>query len=288
LQDVTSMYTVLSVAGPKSKDLMEELSGEPMTMHPFTYKEVNVGYASGVMVMAVTNTGEPGYSLYIPSEFALQIYDNLMKVGRDYGIMNVGHLAMRFLRIEKFIPFWAEELTSVTTPNEVNRTFKVKFDKKNFIGKDALLKQKQEGVYKRLVQFHLEDFDKDEDIWPWGGEAVYRNGEFVGTVTSTAYGFTLHKMVALGFVQHPSTRDGEKVPVCAQWIADRTASWTIDIAGVSCPVTVHLHPPKMPIITQEGAAADYKPKKRYENVQLLNKKKIKEKKDKGKEKGERI
>jgi len=278
LQDVTSMYTVLSIAGPKSKDLMEELSGEDMTMHPFTYKEVNVGYASGVMVMAVTNTGEPGYSLYIPSEFALQIYDNLMKVGRDYGIRNVGHMAMRFLRIEKFIPFWAEELTSITTPNEVNRTFKVKFDKEYFIGKDALLKQKNEGVFKRLVQFHLEDFDKDEDIWPWGGEAVYRNGEFVGFVTSTAYGFTLHKMVALGFVQHPLTLGGEKTPVEAAWIADRTASWTIDIAGKMCPVTVHLHPPKMPIITQEGAAADYKPKKHYPNVQLL--KKIKERESK--------
>merc|ERR1719357_2407481 len=179
-----------------------------------------------------------------------------MKVGRDYGIRNVGHLAMRFLRIEKFIPFWAEELTSITTPNEVNRTFKVKFDKEYFIGKEALLKH------------------KDDDIWPWGGEAVYRNGEFVGFVTSTAYGFTLHKMVALGFVQHPLTLGGQKTPVEASWIADRSATWTIDIAGKMCPVTVHLHPPKMPIITQEGAAADYKPKKHYPNVQLL--KKIKE------------
>jgi len=269
LQDVTSMYTVLSLAGPKSKDLMEELSGESMSMHPFTYKEVNVGYASGVMVMAVTNTGEPGYSLYIPSEFALQIYDNLMKVGRDYGIRNVGQLAMRFLRIEKFIPFWADELSAIVTPNEVNRTFKVKFDKENFIGKEALLKQKNEGVFKRLVQFHLEDFDKDDDIWPWGGESVYRNGEFVGSVTSSAYGFTLHKMVALGFVKHPDTMKGEKTPVEAGWIGDRTASWTIDIAGKMCPVSVHLHPPKMPIISQDGAAADYKPKKHSTNVQLL-------------------
>ena len=81
---------------------------------------------------------------------------------------------MRFLRIEKFIPFWGEELTSETTPNEVNRTFKVKFDKSYFIGKDALTKQRDEGVHKRLVQFHLEKFDKDVDIWPWGGEAIYR------------------------------------------------------------------------------------------------------------------
>ena len=272
------MYTVLSLAGPKSKDLMEELSGENMSMHPFTYREVNVGYASGVMVMAVTNTGEPGFSLYIPSEFALQIYDNLMKVGRDYGIRNVGQLAMRFLRIEKFIPFWAEELSAITTPNEVNRTFKVKFAKESFIGKDALLKQKNEGVYKRLVQFHLEEFDKDEDIWPWGGESVYRNGEFVGNVTSSAYGFTLHKMVALGFVKHPDTLQGHKTPVEASWIGDKSASWSIDIAGKMCPVSVHLHPPKMPIISQDGAAADYKPKKHYPNVQLL--KQIKEREQK--------
>merc|ERR1711997_761907 len=70
---------------------------------------------------------------------------------------------------------WAEELTSETTPNEVNRTFKVKFDKESFIGKEALLKQKEEGVTKRLIQFHLEEFDKDSDIWPWAGESIYRD-----------------------------------------------------------------------------------------------------------------
>merc|ERR1719309_1324338 len=223
LQDVTSMYTVLSIAGPKSKDLMEELSGEDMTMHPFTYKEVNVGYASGVMVMAVTNTGEPGYSLYIPSEFVLQIYDNLMKVGRDYGIRNVGHLAMRFLRIEKFIPFWGDELNGDITPHEVNRTFKVNFDKERFIGKDALVKQKGAGVFKRLVQFHLDDFDHHKDVWPWAGESVYRNGVFVGNVTSSAYGFTLYKMVALGFVQNIVSGTPEIVD--ASWILDREAKW---------------------------------------------------------------
>ena len=280
LQDVTSMYTVLSLAGPKSKDLMEELSGENMNMDPFTYREVNVGYASGVMVMAVTNTGEPGYSLYIPSEFALQIYDNLMKVGRDYGIRNVGQLAMRFLRVEKFIPFWAEELDSVTTPNEVNRTFKVKFDKESFIGKDALLKQKEEGILKRLVQFHLEDFDKDEDIWPWSGEAVYRNEEFVGSVTSSAYGFTLNKMVALGFVENKDSLTGEPLPVEASWINEEDTKWTIDIAGKMVPVSVHLHPPKMPIISQDGPPVDMKPKnKHYSNVEVLNPKKAKDMKE---------
>ena len=276
LQDVTSMYTVLSLVGPKSKDLMEELCGEKMDIIPFRYREVNVGYGSGVMVMAVTNTGEPGYTLYIPSEFALQIYDNFMKVGHDYNITNVGQLAMKFLRVEKFIPFWGEELSSVTTPIEVNRTFKVKLDKDkgSFIGKDALLEQKTEGIHKRLVQFHLKDFDKDEDTWPWSGESIYRDKQFVGSVTSSAFGFTLNKMVALGFVQNKDPSTGESLPVTADWINYKDANpqssdakWEIDIAGKMVPVSVHLHPPKMPIISQDGENASMtssiKPKNKH-------------------------
>jgi len=232
----------------------------------------DVGYASGVIVMAVTFTGEPGYSIYIPSEFALQVYDNLIKVGRDYGIRNVGQLAMRFLRVEKFIPFWALELTSDTTPNEVSRSFKVDFTKENFFGKKALMKQMDQGVYKRLVQLHLEDFDKDNEIWPWSGEAVYRNGEVVGHVTSTAYGFTLHKMIALGFVQHPTTRapGEEMVTVEEDWIMDPAAKWTMCIAGKHFPVSVHVEPPPLPVIQQESVSAGKKSKKNYPTVQLLN------------------
>ena len=94
-------------------------------------------------------------------------------------------------------------MTSETNPIEVNKTLKVEFEKEHFIGKKALERQREEGVTKRLVQFYLEDHDKDKDIWPWGGEAVYRNREWAGVVSSTAYGFTLRKMVALGFVRHP-------------------------------------------------------------------------------------
>lgn len=269
LQDVTSMYTVLSLVGPKSKDLMEEMSGSDMTMQPLTFKEINVGYASGVMVLAVTNTGEPGYSLYIPSEFALQIFDNFMKIGRDYGIRNVGHLAMRMARIEKFIPFWGEELTADTTPNESNKMFKVKFDKDYFIGKEALLKQREEGVFKRLVQFQLQQFNKDEDVWPWGGEAIYRNGEFVGFTSSTSYGFTLQKMVALGFVRHPSSLAGNMTPLDEDWLSDSEAKWAIDVNGVMIDVTAHLHPPNLPIIQQESVKDNYKHKKHHPTVQLL-------------------
>ena len=219
----------------------------------FRWQYVNMAYASGVMAVAVTQTGEAGYSLYIPSDHALHLYDRIMtvrsilrytisalaqaisisfQVGKTYGIMNVGHLAMRFLRIEKFIPFWGEELTSETTPFEVGRTFKVKLDKAaDFIGKEALLGQKESGVTRRLVQFQLKDFNKDRDYWPSGGEAVYRNGEFVGYVTNSAYGFSLLKMICLGFVQHPESITGTARTIDNAWLLDRSAEWEINIAG---------------------------------------------------------
>ena len=80
LNDVTSMYTVINVVGPKSMQLMSELSNSNINLSPFTYKKVNVGYASDVMVMSFTHTGEPGYCLFVPSEYALHVYDKLMTV----------------------------------------------------------------------------------------------------------------------------------------------------------------------------------------------------------------
>lgn len=101
-----------------------------------------------------------------------------MTVGLDYGIRNVGHLTMRFMRIEKFNPFWGEEMTAETTPFECGRAIKVK--NVDFIGSGAMKRQRDEGVTKRLAAFQLIKFNVGQDAWPWNGEAIYRNGEFVG------------------------------------------------------------------------------------------------------------
>lgn len=80
LNDVTSMYTVINIVGPKAHDLLKELSNSDMRLTPFSYKKVNVGYASDVMVMSFTHTGEPGYCLYVPCEYALHFYYQLIRV----------------------------------------------------------------------------------------------------------------------------------------------------------------------------------------------------------------
>ena len=238
LQDITSMYTVLTLVGPKAKDLMVEMCETDINLQPFTCRFFNMSYASGVMVVAITQTGEPGYSLYVPTESALHLYDKLMRIGVNYGIRNVGLLAMRVLRIERFIPFWGDELNADTNPFETNRGGKVMFNKpQDFIGKKASLENREEGVSKRLAQFHILNFDKDKDLWPGGGEALYRDGQYVGCVTNYAYGFTLKKMVCLGFITHPdSFIDGNPRILENSWLVDRKAEWSINIAGtmVSC------------------------------------------------------
>lgn len=80
LNDVTSMYTVINVVGPKASALLSELSNNDMKFPHFCYRKFNVGYASDVMVMSFTHTGEPGYCLYVPSEYALHVYYKLMQV----------------------------------------------------------------------------------------------------------------------------------------------------------------------------------------------------------------
>ena len=128
LNDVTSMYTVINVVGPKSTLLMSELSNSDVRLAPFSYRKLNIGYASDVMIMSFTHTGMPGYCLYVPSEYALHVYDRLITRGRDYGARDVGTLTQRLLRIDKFIPFWGDELTSMTTPFEAGVFYSVRLD----------------------------------------------------------------------------------------------------------------------------------------------------------------
>ncbi|KAI2579674.1 PDPR isoform 10, partial [Pan troglodytes] len=89
-------------------------------------KEMSVGYANGIRVMSMTHTGEPGFMLYIPIEYALHVYNEVMSVGQKYGIRNAGYYALRSLRIEKFFAFWGQDINNLTTPLECGRESRVK------------------------------------------------------------------------------------------------------------------------------------------------------------------
>ncbi|XP_040981746.1 pyruvate dehydrogenase phosphatase regulatory subunit, mitochondrial isoform X2 [Aquila chrysaetos chrysaetos] len=244
MEDVTWKYTALNLIGPRAVDVLSELSYAPITPEHFPSlfcKEMSVGYANGIRVMSITHTGEPGFMLYIPIEYALHVYNEVMNMGQKYGIRNAGYYALRSLRIEKFFAFWGQDLDAFTTPMECGREFQVKLEKgMQFVGQEALLEQKQNGVYKRFTMFILEDHDTDMDLWPWWGEPIFRNGRYVGKTTSSAYSYTLERHVCLGFVQHFDEKTGEELVVTTDFI--NQGEYEIDIAGQRFQAKAKLYP----------------------------------------------
>ncbi|XP_031782504.1 pyruvate dehydrogenase phosphatase regulatory subunit, mitochondrial [Nasonia vitripennis] len=247
VSDVTSAYTAICIMGPATRQLLSELTDtdlNPKNFPFFTFKELDVGLANGIRTMNLTHTGELGYVLYIPNEFALHVYTRLIEAGEKYKIRHSGYYATRALRVEKFYAFWGQDLDTFTTPLECGRAWRVKFDKEiDFIGRDALLKQRDEGVTRQYVQLLLNDHDPDIDTWCWGNEPIYRNGKYCGMTTTTGYGFTFKKQVCLGFVQNLDSKGRPQV-VTNQYIL--SGDYEVDIAGIKFHAKCHLHSPNLP------------------------------------------
>uniref|UniRef100_A0AAF5DBQ9 Guanylate cyclase domain-containing protein n=1 Tax=Strongyloides stercoralis TaxID=6248 RepID=A0AAF5DBQ9_STRER len=244
--DVTGNYTALDIIGPSGRYLMQDISGESMSsgdFPSFRMKEINIGMGTGIRANSISHCGELGWMLYIPNEFAQNVYDVIVESGKEYNMKHCGYYTMRHLRIEKFYVYWGQDINEQTTPVECGRTFRVDFDKSEFIGKEALLKQVEEGVNKRFVQIFIEDHDMDMDPWPQGGEPILCNGKMCGLTTSSAYGFTLKKQICLGYIEFLNHKIEPSHIV--------QESYTINIGGRIFPIKVSLHSPNLPMISSE-------------------------------------
>lgn len=102
--------------------------------------------------------------------------------------------------------------------------------KGDFIGRDALLRQRDEGVRRMYVQLLLNDHDPDIDMWSWGGEPIFRNGRYCGQTTTTGYGYTFKKQVCLGFVRNLNETTGEQQRVTNEFIL--SGDYEVEIAGI--------------------------------------------------------
>ena len=152
----------------------------------------------------ITYVGELGWELYVPTEFALGVYDELMAAGEDLGVANAGYYAIDSLRLEKGYRAFGRELTPDYNPVEAGLLFacKLKTDI-DFLGRTAVEKAKADGPSRRLVSFVCDD----PDAMLWGGELVRRDGVAAGQVTSAAWGETLGAAVGLAYVRAPDGPD---------------------------------------------------------------------------------
>ncbi len=159
LTNVTSGMGVLSVMGPRARELLQSLTPDDLSDAAFPFATSRVIELAFALVRAsrITYVGELGWELYVPTEFMQGVYDELASAGAAYGLVHAGYHALNSLRIEKAYRHWGHDITDEDTPLEAGLGFAVKFDKPGgFIGREALLRQRQSGCRKRLVQFKLE------------------------------------------------------------------------------------------------------------------------------------
>ena len=226
--DMTSAYAVIGLMGPQSRALLESLSGEDLSNAAFpfaTSREMDIGYAR-VRASRITYVGELGWELYIPTEFAVPVYDRILAARPD--ITHAGFHAMNGLRLEKAYRHWGHDITDEDTPLESGLGFAVAWDKQGgFTGRDALLRQKETGIQKRLVQFAL----TDPAPLLYHNEPIWRDGKQVGYLTSGMYGHTVGSALGMGYVNNPEG-------VTADFI--KSGSYEIEVAGVRYKATASL------------------------------------------------
>ena len=200
--DLTDAYAMLNIQGPQSRALLQSLSQDDFSHAAFAFataREVRLGYQT-VLALRLTYMGELGWELYIPTSFALPVYDALIAAGKEFGLRHCGYHTLNSLRMEKAYRDWSHDIGPDDSPLEAGLAFTCAWDKPGgFVGRDALLAQKAAGLPKRrLAQFLLDD----PQAMLYHNEPIYRDGERNGYVTSGMFGHTLGAATALGYVSN--------------------------------------------------------------------------------------
>ena len=175
----------------------------------------------------ISYVGELGFELYIPTEFALPVFDAIAAAGGER-LASPGSTRSNSLRLEKAYRHWGHDIADEDTPLEAGLGFACALDKAvPFIGREALLRQRERVPTKRLVQFRLED----PEPLLFRDEPIVMDGKRIGLLTSGSYGHTLGAAIGMGWVRHP---DGVTPDLL------RSARFEIEIAGERYPAEASL------------------------------------------------
>jgi glycine cleavage system aminomethyltransferase T len=239
--DVTSSYAVFGVMGPRSRDLLQGLTRTDLSHEAFPFATsalIDLGYST-VRATRITYVGELGWELYVPTEFAVGVYELLADTGRTHGLTPAGYYAITSLRLEKGYRAFGADIGPDENPVEAGLLFANKLATDlPFLGREAVEQVKAAGPRRRLASLVL----TDPEPLLWGGELVLRDGLAVGQVRSAAWGQALGASVAIAMI---GRRDGD--PVTPDYL--RSGDYTVDVAGAIHPARLSLRPPFDP----EGA-----------------------------------
>ncbi|TPL52699.1 FAD-dependent oxidoreductase [Mesorhizobium sp. B2-4-4] len=230
ITDVTAAESVLCLMGPDARKLIQKVSPNDFSNenNPFgTFQEIEIGMGLA-RAHRVTYVGELGWELYVSTDQAAHVFEAIEAAGADVGLKLCGLHALDSCRIEKAFRHFGHDITDEDNVLEAGLGFAVKTAKGDFIGRDAVLKKKEAGLSRRLVQFRL----KDPQPLLFHNEAILRDGKIVGPITSGNYGHHLGGAIGLGYV-----------PCQGETEADVLASsYEIEIAGERFAAEASLKP----------------------------------------------
>lgn len=232
LEDLTEMRSVLVLMGPRSRSVLERVTGDDVSNAGFPFATVRDITVAGKAVRAlrISYLGELGWELHVPVADAAVVYDALMEAGRGEGLVNAGYRALESCRLEKGYRFWGYDIGPDHTPVEAGLGWAVRkggaFD---FRGREAIERQRAQGVGKMLTCF----VPHDPETILLGRETIYRNGSRAGWLTSGGFGHAIGKPIGLGYVR---SSDG----VGKDYVL--SGSYELDVGGKRVPCSPHLSP----------------------------------------------
>jgi len=213
IEDVSSAYGCIGLWGPKARAILEKVTKADITNESFPYmtvQQLTVGDVP-VLAMRVTYVGELGWEFYPPMEYGLRLWDTLWEAGHPEGLVAAGYRAIDTLRLEKGYRSWSAEISPDYTPFEAGLGFAVKLDKGDFIGREALLKLKENGLQQKLSCMVLDD----DRVVALGNEPIRTPGgdEIISWVVSGGFGYSVGKSIIYGYLPLGYTKAGTQLEI---------------------------------------------------------------------------
>ncbi len=209
ITDLTSLYGALGLWGPRAREILSAVTEADVSNAAFPYytaREIIIGVAH-CLALRVSYVGELGWEIYMPADLGLHVWDQLWEAGRPLGLIAAGTGAMDSLRIEKGYRRLGFDLDANFTPFEAGMTHVLRFQKGDFVGRDALLKLKDQPLARRLTCLTL---DRAGDV-VLGREPVFAEGRVAGFVSSANTGYSVGRHIAYAYLPPGLSRAGQKL-----------------------------------------------------------------------------
>ena len=232
VENITYDNSVFSLMGPNSRKILQGITDTSMSNEDFpfaTYKKIQIGN-SEVNAIRITYMGELGWELHFPINYAADVYETIMNYGQEFGLVNAGYRCIESCRLEKGYRAWGSDIGPDHTPLEAGLGWATKINSnRDFIGKQALIDQKKQGLKKIFAGFTCDDPNQIL----LGRETIFRNGKQVGWLSSGGYGYTIGKPIGYGYIRSKDTINKDFV---------LNGKYELEIATKKIPCNVHLSP----------------------------------------------